>query len=105
MKHPKSARHCRDCWLVMSKHVQGSARQCKAVQDTASFWRSGKSFLVSFGGVVQLIRTLPVTQDVAGSRPVAPANFTICQAANTARWARWPDQSIQARLLLLIRRN
>src|SRR6266404_5110462 len=25
--------------------------------------------------------------------PVAPANFTMCQAAHTARWARWPDNT------------
>jgi hypothetical protein len=29
----------------------------------------------------------------------------MCQAAQTARWARWPDQSIQARFSVLIRRT
>ena len=78
----------------MSKDVQGSARHCKLLEEREVIFSQ-------FWGVVQLIRTLPVTQEVAGSRPVAPANFTMCQAANTARWARWPDQSIQARVLLL----
>src|SRR6266481_9992377 len=31
-----SIRHCRECCLVMSKDVQGSARHCKAVEEAGS---------------------------------------------------------------------
>ncbi len=87
----------------MPCHVEGRGRQCKTLQDCA---RSGQSFFSEFAGAYfSWLERLPVTQEVAGSRPVAPANFTMCHAAHTARWARFPDQSIQARLLSLIRRN
>jgi hypothetical protein len=60
-------------------HVEGRARQCTTLQGCG---RSGKSFLVSLRGVLQLVRT-PACH--AGG---PPAHFTRCQAADTARWAR-----------------
>src|SRR6202051_1760481 len=41
---------------LLACHVEGRARQCKILQGCGT---SGKSFLVSLGGVVQLVRTLP----------------------------------------------
>jgi hypothetical protein len=57
-------------------HVEGTF---KAVEDTGSTW---KFFLVSLRGRSWLER-LPVTQEVAGSSPVAPANL---QGSGPGTW-------------------
>src|SRR6267143_3538238 len=69
-------------------HVEGRARQCKTLQGCG---RSGKSFLVSLRGVLQLVRT-PVTQEVAGSSPVAPAKFLT--PVNTRLFSLSPHREI-----------
>ena len=48
------------------------------MQDTGKLWNDREVIFSSVcGGVVQLVRTPPVTQEVAGSSPVAPAkHFT-----------------------------
>ncbi len=40
--------------VMLPSHVEGRARQCKTLHARG---RSGKSFLVSWRGVVQLVRT------------------------------------------------
>jgi hypothetical protein len=62
----------------MPCRVQGRGRQCKTLQDCA---RSGKSFLVSLRAQFSWLERLPVTQEVAGSSPAAPANFGLLRHA------------------------
>src|SRR6266478_7608526 len=56
-----SIRHCRECCPVMSKDVQGSARDCTAVEG------AGSHFWSVCGGVVQLVRT-----PALGAHPSTP---------------------------------
>src|SRR5260370_35265652 len=53
-------------------HVERRARQCKTLQGCG---RSGKLFLVSLRGVLQLVRTPACHAGGRGFEPVAPAKF------------------------------
>src|SRR6266403_1155874 len=50
------------------------------------------------GGVVQLVRTPACHPGGRGFESRRSRQFHMCRAAHTARCARWPDQSTQARL-------
>src|ERR1700688_5054835 len=52
MKHPKSAG-------IVEIAGLSCRRTCKAVQDTAGLWNEREVIFSQFGGVVQLVRTLP----------------------------------------------
>src|SRR6266851_8254726 len=54
-------------------HVEGRARQCKTLQGCG---RSGKSFLVSLRGVLQLVRTPACHAVVRGSSSVASVKLS-----------------------------
>jgi hypothetical protein len=60
---------------MLSRHVQmerdGIGRHLKEPDGIGE--HNNKGQFVPCGGVVQLVRTLPVTQEAAGSSPVAPA--------------------------------
>jgi hypothetical protein len=69
-KRLASIRLCQECCPLTSKDVQGSA-------NAASLWKErGVIFSQFWGSSFSWLERLPVTQEVAGSSPVAPANFT-----------------------------
>src|SRR5216683_2603372 len=64
-----SIRLCRERCPVTSKDVEGRARHCKAVEG------AGSHFSQFAGPWFSWLERLPVTQEVAGSSPVAPAIY------------------------------
>ena len=59
--------------VMLPCRVEGRARQCKTLQGP---WRSGKSFLVSWRGVVQLVRTPACHAEDRGFRVPSPSPIT-----------------------------
>jgi hypothetical protein len=116
--------HCQDCRLVRKLALHGlfGLRCWKAITAQDLFSGSDQRFLTSAlsrhfqevlgmdgqpeeyevirrnqfskGGVVQLVRT-PVTQEAAGSCPVAPASFAITNHRSQNRAQPWASGSIR----------